>query len=238
MSENKKKDKKKKEEIKDKNPIEPKKEQTKKEETPIEPEKEIHMDRVSSGGIAQKTMKFTEEFEMTLEYLMNKEQYAKYIHTKDAPTTKDRFKKDKRFYKRRIFDLTKLLLNNEPPDPLMFDVFHAFDNYVRTCVHHFRVLDQTDILQEEYTGINLEDLKNMDPTNEINVDSIGSAAEANQLMMRAIHVKQPTLFDNFITLKKSAEEKNEFVPLQKDVNLKDPVLKNKGIGKKKNITNK
>jgi hypothetical protein len=170
--------------------------------------------------------------EITLECLMNKDQYGKYLVQKN-PTVKNNNKKDKKFYRRRIFDLTKQLINNENPEFLMPDVRFAFDNYVNSCINYFKILDKTDILQEDYTG-----LDNIDIKNEINIDNIGSTDEANQLIMRSIKITYPpTLLDNFVTIKNAKELPQPIIPKQKEINLKDPNLKNKGIRKKKNITN-
>jgi len=176
----------------------------------------------------------TEEYisNLTLEYLMNKEQYAKYLDQKN-PMIKKSNKKDKKFYRRRIFELTKQLLNNEIPENLMNDVKIAFDNYVKSSINFFKVLDKADIIQEDYTDLEI-DIKN-----DINIDNIDNTEEANQLMMRSIKMPHtPTLLDNFIIVKNANNYKNEpIIPKQKDINLKDPNLKNKGIRKKKNITN-
>lgn len=173
--------------------------------------------------------------ELTLEYLMNKEQYEKYLVQRN-PKTKSNNKKDKKFYRRRIFDLTKQLLSNESPENLMPDVKYAFENYVNACINFYKILDKTDIIQEDYTGLEI-DIKN-----EINIDNIGNADEANQLMMRSIKISHPpSLLDNFVKIKNAKPQVEQVIPKQKDINLKDPNLKNKGIlylkKKKKNITN-
>jgi len=78
----------------------------------------------------------------------------------------------------------------------------------------------------------------IDANNEINVENIGSTEEANQLMMRSIKISHPpSLLDNFVKVKNTKPHVEQIIPKQKDINLKDPVLKNKGIRKKKNITN-
>jgi hypothetical protein len=174
--------------------------------------------------------------EITLECLMNKDQYARYMEQK-KPCNKIS-KKDKKFYKRRIFDLTKQLINGEDingeePSIIMPHVKVAFDNYLITCINFFKVLDKTDIIQEDYTDLEIE----VDTKNEINIDNIGSTEEANQLMMRSIHFHTPTLLDNFVTIKNPKEQPKMIIPHQKEINLKDPLLKNKGIRKKKNIIN-
>ena len=182
-------------------------------------------------------MTTTQDFvsELTLEYLLNKEQYGKYLVQKN-PKTKLSNKKDKKFYRRRIFDLTKQLLSNEKPETLAPDIKHSFENYVNLCIEYFKALDTTDIIQGDYSNLNL------DSKNEINIENIGSTEEANQLMMRSIKMSHPpSLLDNFVKVKNVKPQVQPIIPKQKDINLKDPVLKNKGIlylkKKKKNIIN-
>jgi hypothetical protein len=167
---------------------------------------------------------------ITLECLMNKDQYAKYLVQK-TPTIKNGLKKDKKFYRKRIFDLTKQLLSNEAPDNLMPDVKYAFDNYVNSCIQFFKTLDRTDIIQEDYADLEI------DVKNEINIDNVNNTEEANQLMMRSFNFgKPPILMDNFVIVKNPKPEKEPIIPKQKDINLKDPTLKVKGIAKKRDVT--
>jgi hypothetical protein len=169
--------------------------------------------------------------DITLECLMNKQQYAKHIG-QSSQTKKDSIRKDKKFYKKRIFDLTRRLLNNEKPETMYPDVGTAFDDYARVCIEYFKVIDKADIIQEDYTGISEETL------NSIPLDSSYDAGEANLLMMRTIKITEPNALEKLVKRTKTKLEKKQFTPLQKDINLKDPNLKNKGICKKKNIDNK
>jgi hypothetical protein len=138
-----------------------------------------------------------------------------------------------KFYKKRIIELTKQLLNDETPDFLSHDTCIIFEMYVKMCVKNFKTIDTRDILQEEYTSLDLGNL-NVDCKNEINIDSIDSTEKANEMMMRQIKItKPPSLLDNFIKTKKVV--KREILPKKKKINLKDPNLKNKGIEKKENI---
>jgi len=172
--------------------------------------------------------------DLTIEYLMNKYQYARYIsqnnQTSDAKTIN---KKEKKFYKRRIFDLTKQLLNNEKPEQIFPDISTAFDSYVKICIEYFKILDKTDILQEDYDGIT-------DAVNP-NDSSIteNTQTEANKLLMRSFNITEPNALEKLVkrTSTKIAQ-KPLIMPIQKDINLKDPILKNKGIRKKNNINNK
>ena len=181
--------------------------------------------------------------EVTLECLMNKTQYEKYVNTKidgsSASANKNHpTNKDIKFYRRRITDLTKHLLKNDGPQPLYSSVNLAFYNYVNSCIEHFKVLDKTDIIQTDYKGI--VDSLHLDNSNQIYVENINSTEEANLLMMRSIKIYEPNSLEKLVKrtstrVNTSAELKT---PQQKDINLKDPILKNKGICKKKNITNK
>jgi hypothetical protein len=55
--------------------------------------------------------------------------------------------------------------------------------------------------------------------------------------MRSFKITKPSL-DNFVKIKYTKKPSEIVLPKQKDINLKDPDLRNKGIRKKKNIINK
>ena len=165
---------------------------------------------------------------------MNKDQYARYIsQNQQTSDTKTINKKDKKFYKRRIFDLTKQLLNNEKPQQIFPDVSTAFDSYAKICIEYFKILDKTDILQEDYDGL----------TDAVNPNDSSIAentqTEVNKLLMRSFNITEPNALEKLVkrTSTKIAQ-KPLIMPIQKDINLNDPILKNKGIRKKNNINNK
>ena len=173
--------------------------------------------------------------EMTLEYLMNKESYEKY-RVQSSPKTNASNDKDKKFYRKRIYDLTKKLLipsvEKEEETIISPDIKHSFEAYVRACVEYFKMIDKTDIIQEDYNG-----LLDLDPANEIKVDNIQTSEQADQLMMRSIKIREPNNLEKLVKRRSLKPANTVIPPQQKDINLKDPVLKNKGIRKKKNITN-
>ena len=173
--------------------------------------------------------------QVTIDCLINKSQYNKYIKNEVIKTT---IRKDKKFYRKRIYNLTKeLLLSLEQPTNLSPDVKYAFDNYIKTCIQYFKAIDNNDIIQEDYKSIN-NDINN-DTLNNIldGEDNIITPEEANNFLMRSVKINAPSL-DNFIIKTVTKKPENIILPQQKDINLKDPALKNKGIRKKKNITNK
>ena len=173
--------------------------------------------------------------QITLDCLLNKEQLNKNINYKISKLIS---KKDKKFYRKRIFDLTRnLLLNKDKPKELSPDIKYAFDNYVKSCIIYFKTIDNNDIIQDEYKDLeDFDEIMNNHLENGIGLDdtNISSKEDADKLMMRSINLK-PTL-DNFIQKVKIKSEEI-ILPKQKEINLNDPNLKTKGI-KKKNINNK
>ena len=172
--------------------------------------------------------------QVTLDCLLNKNMYNKHLLAERKKTTN---KRDKKFYKRRIFDLTKeLLLTKEEPDNLSPDVKYSFDIFVDSCIHYFKSKDNNDIIQAEYKNIEEMNVIESDLL-ELNVESPLTEEEANTLLMRSFKITQPSL-DNFVKIKYTKSPCEIILPKQKDINLKDPDLRNKGIRKKKNIMNK
>jgi len=176
--------------------------------------------------------------DIDLEYLINKDLYGKSIDSKMQPHITINNKKDKKFYKKRIYDLTKQLLSNEQPPTLFPDVRNTFDNYIKTCISYFKIIDTSDIIQEDYDDL-LGSISNATGVDNIdNIDNIANIDEVNKLMMRSIKIMEPNALEKLVKRTITKKEIEPIIPQQKDINLKDPILKNKGIRKKKNITNK
>ena len=166
----------------------------------------------------------------SLDYLINTKQYK--IQLTTALNTKIN-KKDKRFYRRRILNLTKELLSKEESEIVVSpDIKYAFDNLVKTCVHYFKILDRNDIIQEDYNEFDDE----IKEDKEISESEQFLKEENEKLLMRSVKMSNHSL-DNFIKIKMTKKPEDLIIPQQKEINLKDPILKNKGIIKKKNIIN-
>ena len=170
--------------------------------------------------------------QVTLECLMNKDTYKKYVATKKKNVVN---KKDQKFYRRRILSLTKeLLYPEESADKLNVphpNIVSLFQIYSKACIDHFKTLDKNDIIQEDYVSLTTE-------TAEMSADDIKTQSDIDQQFMRSIQVREPNTLDKFVKRSTTAPKEEPILPKQKDINLRDPALKNKGIRKKKNITNK
>lgn len=176
--------------------------------------------------------------QVTLECLMNKDNYKKYVASKKKSVVN---KKDQKFYRKRIMSLTKGLLYPEegenPQDksepvgtPDVISIFHI---YSKVCIEYFKTLDKADIIQEDYLHMDLDgDIK------EMSADDIKTQSDIDKQFMRSVQVKETPTLDKFVRRAVTAPKNQPILPKQKDINLRDPVLKNKGIRKKNNINNK
>ena len=173
--------------------------------------------------------------QVTLDCLMNKSQYKNYVSKKYVKVNN----RDKKFYRKRIFSLTKELLTKKEEDPyLIADINCAFDNFVNTCIQYFKITDNNDTIQEDYQG--MDDLTKLNNILELDVDNIETKDEADKLLMRSIKISRYPL-DDFVKKKYTKSLDDMILPKQKDINLHDPKFKTKGViisEKKKNITNK
>ena len=164
--------------------------------------------------------------QITLDCLLNKEQYSKYLNSTMNKTLHSN-KRDRKFYKKRILQLTKDLLSSET-DATM-DITYAFDHFTRTCISYFKMMDKTDILQTDYSEFNITPNTAIAPE-----DTTLTFEDTSMSFMRTVKVNNITM-DKFVKRTSTAPPKTQIVPIQREVNLKDPELRNKGIRKKKNV---
>ena len=177
--------------------------------------------------------------DITLKYFTNKEfasKTHKHLETK-TPTIKS---KDKRFYRKRVLALTKYLLYDTVSedvdmdlDNLPSDIPVLFSSYLKKSIDYFKTQDRADILQQEYNGVvnketEYEDNNNLNTQQKDEIDST---------FLKNVRLQQSSTLDNFVQRTVVKKEKTEY-PRKKSVNLTDPILKNKGLGKKKNIDTK
>jgi hypothetical protein len=179
--------------------------------------------------------------QVTLDCLLNKSLFNNQVKNKKAQSVN---KEDKKFYKKRIYNLFKeMLINKAEPENLLPDVKYAYDNFINSSINYFKTIDNNDLLQEEYKTLDEAALENINAIPELG-DDVG-VEDADKLMMRSIKITTQTL-DKYVKRKSTKPQEKLILPKQKEVNLMDPELKVKGLQnnsnniniKKKNITNK
>ena len=101
----------------------------------------------------------------------------------------------------------------------------AFDNYIKEAIEYFKILDETDLFQEDYIGLQILDEMELEEEEE-KVEKINDKEIIKTFMLPKNNV--PNL-DNFVKIKKTQEEKIVKLPVQKEINLFDNQYKTKGI---------
>ena len=166
--------------------------------------------------------------QITLDCLLNKEVYEKMQH--NFKQTKNINKKDKKFYRKRILNLTRelLLKKDDNYNEINPDIKFSFDNYVKTCIQYFKIIDNNDIIQEQYKDYDAEleievDLNaNSNNNNNNNYDK-----EKDKLFMRSI--KMPNGLEKFVKITTTKKPEEIILPKIKEIDLKEPTLRMKGI---------
>jgi hypothetical protein len=192
---------------------------------------------------------------LTFEYFSKQKTYEKYLNTSCDDTKSDNnlsliSKHDKKFYKKRIINETKKMLKNEFDNEILKD---SFNKYIFSLINYFKFKDKIDILQDEYKELNIDrtiypiteintELCDIDNSDDINIDNIDyNSGNINELLynFNKKELNKKVTLDNFIISNKNKnDEKKQIIPLQKNIDLREPSLKTKGVkykNKKKEI---
>lgn len=100
-------------------------------------------------------------YDISLEYLKN----SKFSNLKKKINKKNNkiSSKDKRFYKKRIINVTNQLLLDKFTEKENFqEIQNSFNNYIKILISHFKLIDKNELLQEEYKDIIEETYDNND----------------------------------------------------------------------------
>jgi len=128
-------------------------------------------------------------------------------------------KKELEFYKIRIFNTAKEILQNKDVEPKLKELFYHFAN---KCISYYKFTDKSDNIQKDY--IHLEK-KQKKPSEFKNI------SDSNKIIMKEKKVRIPKITDHIKI--KTRQIKKTFIPKKRNLNLKDPKYKIKGINKKK-----
>ena len=190
---------------------------------------------------------------VTLDLMVNQPQYERYLRMREADLN-GKFEKAKRFYKKRIIEMTRDLLKGETET--MSDIFvsQAFDAYAKACITHFRNKDKNDALQEEHIAEcvaigHLPSIVEEDAASNLNFDddaydddddddgantnvSNDTKRKLDILMTFDKHKHKshaPTLDTYVIKITPPPMSKPAPIPQFKEINLDDPKFKTKDI---------
>jgi hypothetical protein len=164
--------------------------------------------------------------QITLDCLLNKDQYSKYLNSAVHKTVESS-KRDRKFYKRRILQITKDMLSAIDTMDTTTDMMFAFDNFSKTCISYFKMMDKTDILQTDYNDdVDETEKEVLEPPPPMSLE------EEAKSLLRNVKINTITM-DQFVK-RTSTAQPTQLITFKREINLKDPDLRNKGIRKKKN----
>lgn len=168
--------------------------------------------------------------QVTLDCLLNKQMYNSQIKSKRS---KQINKEERKFYRKRSFNLFKELINGNQPENLSPDIKYAYDNFINTTIQYFKTIDNNDIIQSEYKDVifSLDNSSNsfIDSSSNLKPENLKTEIlDADLLLTRSIKLEVPTL-DKYVTRIRTKKKEEIIMPKQKDINLNDPQLKNKGL---------
>jgi hypothetical protein len=164
----------------------------------------------------------------TIEFMVNVAQYEKYLRRNNIDYDTG-FKRDLRFYRKRIISITKDLFKDELKDVTLNG---AFNMYMKACISHLKFEDQSETIQKCYVcmGIATVAQQHCICSNALNIFELN---KANELYFKPKEVKKLTL-DTYVIKKSSSQKKEPVVfPQQFKFNPKDPSFKHKGLKKQK-----
>jgi hypothetical protein len=176
--------------------------------------------------------------DVTLAYMVNTTQYEKYLK-KNHMDYDSVFKRDIRFYRKRIISLTKDLFKeqfendkNKNSDATMVG---AFNMYMRACISYLKFSDQSETIQKCYVCLGITVDNNINQTQDQkcicknkNENELFELNKANELCFKPKEVKKITL-DNYIIRKNVKKSEPIVYPQQFTFNPRDPAFKCKGL---------
>ena len=180
----------------------------------------------------------------TIEYMVNITQYEKYLRKNNIDYNTG-FKRDLKFYRKRIILITKDLFKNELKDVTLNG---AFNMYMKACISHLKFEDLSETIQKCYVCMGIVAGEQTTTTQQQQQQCICNARldalnafelnKTNEICFKPKEVKKLTL-DTYVIKKSSSQKKEPVIfPQQFKFNTKDPTFKYKGLKKQKNKKDK
>jgi hypothetical protein len=101
--------------------------------------------------------------QITLNYLISKQQLEKLNKCKENPANKQKQKRE--IYKQRVLELFTNMLDGNHPNGLLMEVKKSFDYYIDNCIYYFEVHDNHIEIEEKRVGV-INDVQEEDHNEE------------------------------------------------------------------------
>uniref|UniRef100_A0A6C0I6X1 Uncharacterized protein n=1 Tax=viral metagenome TaxID=1070528 RepID=A0A6C0I6X1_9ZZZZ len=188
---------------------------------------------------------------VTLDLMVNQPQYERYLRAHEAALS-GKYEKAKRFYKKRIIEMTRDLLKCETVNDIF--VLQAFEAYAKSCITYFRNKDKNDALQEEHMAEcvaigylppiveTVEESLSDNNDGDNDADNAPILSESTKKKLEILmsfdkHKAHTPTLDTYVIKTSSASTASAapILPKQKEINLDDPKFKTKDIKPKRPI---
>lgn len=124
---------------------------------------------------------------------------------------------DIKFYKKRIFILTRNYLKGKKKDR---DLDKIWEEYAAACIAHFKFIDKAEIIQEDY-----KEYKTKKKNTKIDKNVIKNS---NEFMLNKKSPPAPRITDHInVKSTKIKTAKKMIIPQQRNINIKTDKFKNK-----------
>ena len=155
---------------------------------------------------------------ITLEFLMNRSKYKKYIEKTDPHKYRENENHLQKIwkYRNRISKLTSDLLDN-PELMITLDVGECFHNYTRTLIRYFEMKDMekndSDVLFDDIDDDDDNDIYKTSPTVEDDLDTIKQQQIAYNILPRYLDTSNDNEKQNIIDILQNHADKDssEFI---------------------------
>jgi hypothetical protein len=191
---------------------------------------------------------------LTMDTMINVAAYSKYMARKETDTKirSSETKSERRFYKKRILELTKQLIKN-PAHTNDSTVINTCNAYINACIVHFKFVDLSETLQMEHVDDNsntaaaaaaasfstTDAMDAMDVLNKVNeIDTAFLSEDARNVKKISIPEKN-VLEQLFISPESKTQTKtitpetSNHIPRIVEIDFKDKHFKTKGVKKSK-----
>ena len=115
-------------------------------------------------------------------------------------------RKDLLKYRKEILQLTKNMLRGYKTEECIND---AFDNYIKQCIEHFKFLEMSNSIQNEYKPVDVPDSKK-EPPKKINLQQI------NETMLKPKKINTIKITDKLNIKKKKKKENTIILPKKRN----------------------
>ena len=177
--------------------------------------------------------------DVTLEFFTNPSYLGKVKRSKKHNNNNEKYKEEINFYKKRITTMFKDILKNyassNEENEYTNELKEMHETFVKKSIHYFKIIDKTEIIQEQYAVLDSNSINTNDVSGNITMDDINienmNMNNVNDCMMRK-KLNVPSLDNYVVTINESSENNNnnmKVIPVQMEIDLTNTTFKTKGV---------